>query len=170
MEKDPDFHMARVTTIKIVKELEDEGIIVNTEKTKQKFSYTADVILIHSDKKNMKKFDCTLSKYEKKFQTLKKFIETNNLYDIDKSNLIRYFAKSIWFLDWKFYAIREVSTGQEIDKRISRLQQLKRDLYYFAWSNDMFSLRTVGLVMSSLDSEARDYEAEFDEEMEDLKD
>jgi len=159
--------MARLTTIKIVKELEDEGIIANTEKKKQKFSYTTDVLLIHEDKKTMKKFDSILSKNERKFNKLKKFIDTNDLYDIDKSNLIRYFAKSIWFLDWKFYAIREVSTGEEIDKRISRLQELKKNLYDLAWSDDTLSLRTVGLVMSSLDSEARDYEAEFDLDFED---
>lgn len=165
LEKNPKTSMSRNTIAKIRDELIDDGTIA-IKFSVETYGLSAKIQDVRFERKNLKKFDRKILKFETKLKKLSNLFARGNLYSVDKVTLLRRFAKSFWFVDFELYTLDETSTEKQRKMRTHRLEKLKKNFLKLAW-NDSKNKEVYKMLLGDLKNDSNNYEMDFDAELED---
>ena len=168
LEKQAKTRMSRNTITKILDELITDGRI--HKKTRgQRLQLTAKIKEVKTEEKNLKKFDRMMIKFEKKLKRLSRAMTDFKLYPADKVTLLRRFAMAFRSLDLELYTLDQISTEEEIQQRIHRLNEFNKKFFKLVW-NDSEDKEVYEMLLNDLKNTSNDYEMDFDAELEDWED
>ncbi len=168
LEKKPKTKMSRNTITKILDELIIGGRI-HKKIRGQRMQLTTKIEKVKTEEKNLKKFDRTMVKFEKKLKKLSKIMKDGDLYSVDKVTLLRRFAMAFRSLDLELYTLDQISTEEEIQQRIHRLNEFNKKFFKLVW-NDSEDKEVYEMLLNDLKNTSNDYEMDFDAELEDWED
>jgi hypothetical protein len=162
--------MAKSTLKKVVDVLIENNMIAKIQgKGKQNYSLTTNDYALKKEKNTRKKMAQMLLDAEKKFKRLQKLTETVTLYQADSITLINSFIHSIWFLDWQFFTMFKTSEKGNLDEVLQRLNKLKKDIFEFAFFQDLMGKAVTSQVSYYLQKDTEGHRETFTLDLEDFE-